>query len=477
MKRKAMTGVQFLATFASNSAIIFLVQPVSPATANPTAAMHTCRFSLLVAAVSVSTLAAGDWDRFRGPDGFGTAADKDVPVVFGPTNNVLWKTPIPGVGHSSPIVSKGKVFLQTASSDKKSRSLVCVDVKSGKIEWSKDVAGSSKIDWTKPLAGTSANTHGLSSHASSTPAADGERVYTVFWDGVGLSLTAFDYSGNKLWDRDLGPFKSQHGAGHSPMVVDGRVIVNDDQDDLSEVFAFDAKTGAPAWKKSRTAYRACYTTPFVLEREGKKEVIVSCTAGITAYDPKDGAVNWEWKWVWKPNPKSPNAKKGGSGGPLRQVGGPIFHQGMIFAISGDGGGDRHMVAIKAGTKGDVTDSALVWEKKAETAYVPMVLAHGDYVFWVTDKENKAICVEAKTGKEMWNERLGGTAQVTASPVLIDGKIYSINMAGKVFVYAAKPKFDLLAENDLKEDVSASPAVADGKLYIRGEKHLFCIGKK
>jgi outer membrane protein assembly factor BamB len=125
----------------------------------------------------------------------------------------------------------------------------------------------------------------------------------------------------------------------------------------------------------------------------------------------------------------------------------------------------------------VTDSALVWEKKKETSYVPMVLAHGDYVFWVSDKENKAVCAEAKTGKIMWSERLGGSSQVTASPVLIDGNVYSVNESGRVYVFAAKPKFELLAENDLKEAVSASPAVADGRLYIRGATHLFCIGKK
>jgi outer membrane protein assembly factor BamB len=427
--------------------------------------MHTRQLSLLTVVCLAPALSAADWTRFRGPQGLGTAEDKNVPVVFGPVNNVLWKTPIPGKGNSSPIVSKGKVFLQSASADGSKRLLVCVDASSG------------KIDWTKELKGTTAHTHDLNSLASSTPAADGERVYTVFWDGNRTSLSAWDYTGQQLWSRDLGTFTSQHGPGFSPMVLGDRVIVNVDQDDLAEVMAFDSKSGEPAWKKSRTAYRACYTTPFVLDRAGRKEIIVSSTAGVTAYDPKDGAVIWNWTWIWKPSPNAPKGKKGGSGGPLRQVGGPIYHDGMIFAISGDGGGDRHMVAIKAGPKGDVTDSAFVWEKKSETSYVPMVLAHGDYLFWITDKENKAICVEAKTGKLVWSERLGGTAQVSASPVLIDGKVYSVTMSGRVYVFAAKPKFESLAENDLKEGVTASPAVADGRLYIRGTTHLFCIGKK
>jgi outer membrane protein assembly factor BamB len=436
--------------------------------------MSTPRLALLASVLTATSLFAADWNRFRGPDGSGISTDKNVPVDFSP-KDALWKTPIPGKGNSSPIVSKGKVFLQTASDDKLKRSLVCIDAATGKIDWSKDVAASDEINWKKDLSKTSANIHGLNSHASCSPAADGERVYVVFWDGVRIALTAWDYAGKQLWTRDLGTYKSQHGPGMSPMVVGDRVILNVDQDDLAEVIAFDAKTGTPIWKKSRTPYRASYTTPFLLERNGKQEVIVASTAGVTSYDPKDGTVIWNWTWVWKPDPKNTTGKKGGA--PLRNVGGPIYHDGMIFAYSGDGGGDRHMVAIKAGTAGDVTDSALVWEQKRETPYVPMVLAYGDYVFWVTDKENKAICVEAKTGKEMWNEKLGGTDQVTSSPVLIDGKIYSINLSGKVYVYEAGPKFKLLAENDLKEGVYASPAVADGKLFIRGTKHLYCFGKK
>ncbi len=404
--------------------------------------MHTCRLALLTVGLSASLVVAGEWARFRGPEGLGTADDKNVPVVFGPTSNVLWKTPIPGKGNSSPIVSKGKVFLESASFDGKRRMLLCIDAKSGKVDWSKD------------LKATTGHTHDLNSLASSTPAADGQRIYAVFWDGKRISLTAWDYQGKELWNKDLGPYKSQHGPGLSPMVVGDRVILNIDQDDLAEVVAFDAATGNQLWKKSRTAYRASYPTPFLLERDGRQEVIVASTAGVTAYDPKDGAVIWNWTWIWKTNPKAGKKKgnpKGGPGGPLRNVGGPIYHNGMIFAISGDGGGDRHMVAIKAGPSGDITDTGLVWEKKKETPYVPMALAHGDYIYWITDKENKAVCVEAKTGKVMWSERLGGTSQVTASPVLIDGKIYSVTMAGRVYVFDASPKFKLLAENDIKEE--------------------------
>lgn len=428
--------------------------------------MHAPRLALLAALLIAPTLLAADWDRFRGPDGLGTAPGTELPVNIGP-KEILWKTPIPGRGNSSPIVSKGKVFLQTSADDNRTRALVCVNAATGKVEWARDVKGGPPNQ----------RIHDKNSMASSTPAADGERVYAVFWDGKQISLSAWDYAGKQLWTKPLGGFKSQHGPGLSPMVVGNRVILNIDQDDLAEVQAFDPKSGDLVWKKSRTAYRACYTTPFVLHRDGKDELIVSSTAGVTAYDPKDGAVVWNWTWVWKAAEAPKGKAKGGPGGPLRQVGGPIYHDGLIFCIGGDGGGDRHMVAIKPGTTGDVTDSALVWEKTRGTAYVPMVLASGPYLFWIADKENKAVCAEARTGKIMWEERLPGSKSVSASPVLVGGKVYSVNEDGRIAVFEARPKFKLLAESDLKEDVFASPAVSGGRLYIRGANHLFCIGAK
>src|SRR5262245_14791532 len=174
--------------------------------------MQPRRIALLSFLLAVPTLIAADWDRFRGPAGLGTAGDKTIPVSFGP-KDALWKTPIPGRGNSSPIVSKGKIFLQTASDDGSKRSLICVDATTGSVEWSKDVKGSmGKI-------------HNKNSMASSTPAADGERVYTVFWDGRRISLSAWDFTGKQLWNRDLGSYASQHGAGLSPMVVGDKVIL------------------------------------------------------------------------------------------------------------------------------------------------------------------------------------------------------------------------------------------------------------
>jgi outer membrane protein assembly factor BamB len=396
-------------------------------------------------AILVTALAA-DWPRFRGPNGTGAATDKRIPVQWS-AEDVLWKVPI-GAGHSSPIVTGGRIFLQSANRDE--RLLVCVDANSGKTIWSKAVPGGE------------GHTHEKNSHASSTPATDGKQVYAVFWNGKEVSLFAYTINGKLAWKRNLGPFKSQHGPGFSPIVHDGLVIVNNDQDGSAVLKAFEAKTGKPAWEAKRKAFRACYSTPFISEGPGGNQLIVASTAGITAYDPKDATVLWTYEWAF-------------SGMPLRTVGSAIEADGKVFAASGDGRGDRHLIAVKQGGKGDVTKTNLVWEKTAGTPYVPTLLAHNKHLFAVTD-QGFAVCYAAKDGKEIWRRRLG--KQISASPILINGNVYSPDERGDVFIFEATPKgFKLTAKKSIGEPIYASPAVADGRLIIRGDKHLFCIGKK
>ena len=410
--------------------------------------MNIRRFATVSLLLFAGTAPAADWTRFRGPNGFGAVDEKGIPTTLD-AKGLVWKVEVPGRGYSSPVISKGLIFLQTATTDGGQRSLLALDEKTGAVKWKHD------------LDGKTAKTHARNSLASSTPAADGERVYAVFWDGSKISIGAWDYAGKPLWSKDLGKYESDHGPGLSPMVVGNLVILYVDQDGQAEVMAFEGKNGEVQWQKSRTPFRASYATPFLKESTAKTELIVSSTAGVTSYDPKTGVALWNWNWVF-------TGKKA-----MRNVAGSIHHQGMIFAITGDGGGDRHMIAIKA----DGSSEKPVWEKKKGTPYVPMVLAKGDYLFWITDKENLAVCVEAKTGREIWSERLGGSGQVYASPVLIGDKIYSINEKGMVFVFKAANKFDLIAKSELGEDVVASPSVANGRLYIRGEKHLYCYGTK
>lgn len=390
---------------------------------------------------------AGDWPRFRGPNGTGISTDRGVPVKW-TDRDVLFKTRLPGASHSSPIVVGNKVFLLSAS--RTERYVVCLDAASGTQLW------------TKTVPGRVGKTHLKSSLASATPCADGERVYCVFWDGTGVGLFAYDFAGKLVWRQDLGPFTSQHGPGFSPIVVDDRVIVNNDQDGKAVLRAFDAKTGKPAWEVVRPAFRACYSTPFVHEQGASgKELIVVTTAGVTAHAPADGKELWRYTWRFSTKP-------------LRTVASPVAADGLVVASAGDGDGSRAMIAVKLGGKGDVTATHLAWEVDSGIPYVPTVLAHAGHLYTVTD-DGIAICRETKTGKEVWRQRLGGP--VSASPVLIDGKVYVINEKGQVTVFPASAEgFQPLAKNQVGEPVIASPAVAHNRLYVRGATHLHCVGK-
>lgn len=408
------------------------------------------RFAVLVIVAGSLGANASDWPRFRGPNGEGTSKDENVPVSWSAEKNMLWKTSIPGKGNSSPITWGDRLFLQTARDDGKERQLVCVDTTSGKIVW------------TKSSPGSTARTHTRNTLASCSAATDGERVYMPFWDGNELSVSAFDFGGKILWTRDLGTFESQHGAGHSPMLYDGKVFIANDQDGKAVLVALDAKTGKVAWETPRTAFRACYSTPFLLERSGEPlELVVASTAGLSGYDPATGKSVWNWTWHFP-------------GKPLRTVGSPVTSNGLIFCGSGDGAGDRHAVAIKVDGKGQLSQNSLVWEEKKMFPYVPTMLIHGEYLFFTNDK-GIAACHIAKTGEKVWEQRLGG-GDISASPVLVEDRIYAINDAGDAFVFAAAPEFKLLAQNTMGEGVRASPAVANSKLFIRGQQHLFCIGE-
>ena len=403
----------------------------------------------LVLVMGVATLlagpaAAGNWPRFRGPNGTGVSDDKDVPVGWS-GKNVLWKTALPGAGNSSPVVWGRRVFVQSATPDGKQRLLVCLGAADGKILWSRSAPGAR------------ARTHPRNTLASSTPATDGKRVYALFWDGKDLALSAYDFRGEPVWTHDLGGFTSQHGAGASPILCDGKVILANDQDGSSELVALDAATGRPAWRAPRKAFRACYSTPFVLDGPDRaRQLVVASTAGVTSYNPRTGAENWAWTWKF-------------TGMALRTVASPVYGPGMIFANSGDGSGARNMVAVKVGDRGEVT---MAWQNKRSLPYVPTMLVHGEHLYWVND-HGVAGCQVAATGKTVWTARLG--EPVTASPVLIDGKIYAVSEAGTVSVFAAAPVFQRLARNAVGEAVVASPAVAGNRLFIRGRRHLICIG--
>ena len=394
--------------------------------------------------------AESQWSRFRGQNGTGISNDKHVPVEWTETQGVLWKTVIAGLGNSSPVVWGNRLFLQTATADGSERLLLCLDPASGKVLWSQAVSGSP------------AKVHTRNSLASSTPATDGRRVYALFWDGKSLLLHSYDFTGKLIWKRDLGAVVSPHGPGASPIVYKNRVILFNDHDESSRLMAFDTETGQTAWEIPRpvSANGTCYSTPFLLEEAGNPpELVVAGTSGLTGYEPSTGQECWSWTW---PFPQRA----------LRTVASAVFGDGIIFAASGDGGGNRHMVAVEKTGRGHDAKLSLAWESN-RLPYVPTMVAWRDHLYWVNDR-GVAGCNVAKTGETVWTERLGGN--VSSSPILIDGKIYVGNEEGDVHVFLAEPTFKLLATNPVGELVRSTPAVADNRLFIRGEKHLICIGE-
>jgi outer membrane protein assembly factor BamB len=404
------------------------------------------------------------WERFRGPNGTGTSDDKNIPLNFGPDENLIWKVALPGAGNSSPIVWGEHLFLHTASRDGKQRSLLCVGTADGKIRWHKSIpAEPAKI-------------RADSSLASSTPTTDGKAVYVSFWDGKDVRIFAYDFQGEELWSKNFGDFNSQHGAGASPILYQEMLIIaNDmDKDDFttrvpnarpSMLIALDKRTGRLVWETPRTAERACYSAPFLLHRPGQQvpELVVTSTTAVTGYNPVTGAKLWE-----AGNWQAPFGK-----GLMRTVASPAL-AGDILCVCSGGDAGRFAVGLALPGPASIDAPRSVWDNRKDFPYVPSPVSRGEHVYFVNDA-GIAGCYHAPTGKRVWFERLADTG-FHASPLLIDGKVYATSSTGDVYVLAAEPTYRLLARNSLGETVRATAAVVDGRLYIRGDRHLFCIGK-
>jgi outer membrane protein assembly factor BamB len=391
---------------------------------------------------------AQSWSRFRGPNGNGQASG-----LWTSGKHELkeaWKVELAGKGYSSPIVQAGRIYLQSATADGRERLIQCLSIKDGKTLWQKTVPGSR------------AHTHAKNSLASGSAATDGKLVLFCLWDGKNVSLAAFACEdGTPRWSVPLGSHQSQHGAGYSPILHQGKAYVAFDNDHKAEVFCVEVATGKKLWSKDRQHFRASYGTPLIYSNQGKDELVVSSTAGVTGYELDTGAQRWHWDW--------PFATK-----PLRSVSSPLLclHH-ILLAAAGDGGGDRDTVAVKLPEgRGSQYQPRLLWQLRRDVPYVTCLLQQGEHLFAVADK-GVASCLELTTGKEVWSQRLGGN--FTGSPLLVDGSVIGVNETGEVFVFAASPqKYQPLGRFKLNETVLTTPAVAEGMLLIRGEQHLFAL---
>ena len=394
---------------------------------------------------------AENWPVWRGPRLDGTSVEKNVPVHWtgsgatGPSN-LLWKTELPGNGHASPIVWQDRVFTVAVLPDKEARVLLCFDRDTGKRLWQASVLRS-------PLE----RKHSLNSHASSTPATDGSQIYVTFLDHQEMVVAAFDFEGRQKWLVRPGGFTSMHGFCSSPILFEEKVIVNGDHDGDSYLVALDRRTGKTLWKVARENKTRSYCVPLIRELSGRTQMILSGDKCVASYDPRNGRRHWLID------------------GPTEQfVASVVYNEGAGLLFVTGGYPEHHILAVKPDGTGNITGTdKIVWRTNRGVSYVPSPISEGDYFLVVSDS-GVAHCFEAKTGKIAWQERMG---EHHASLVSANGLVYFLNDNGITHVVRPGPAYDLVARNELGERTFASPAISDGRLLVRGDRHLFCLGKK
>lgn len=388
-----------------------------------------------------------DWPWWRGPQRNGIATPgKPVPLQWNETKNIIWKTPLPGRGHGSPIVSGNQVLLQTAEADRQVQSVVCLDRASGKIVWQTPVHE----------GGVAIKQNEKSTYANATPACDGERIYVNFLNSGGIYTTALDRTGKKLWQVKVTDYVLHQGFSSSPALYQSLVIVSADNKGTGALAGLDRDTGKTVWKRDRPALPN-YTSPIILKVHGRDQLLfVGCDL-VTSLDPLTGDPLWET-----------------AGATTECVTSTVTDGDVIFTSGGYP--KNHLAAIRADGSGE-----RAWENSSRV-YVPSMVLHDGHLYAMLDA-GIAQCWEASTGKERWKARVGGT--FSSSLVLADGNIFATDESGKTTIFKASPEaFERVGENQLGKSVFASPAIVDGRIYHRvileqgeeGTEALYCIGQ-
>ncbi|MFN4260654.1 MAG: PQQ-binding-like beta-propeller repeat protein [Gemmataceae bacterium] len=387
---------------------------------------------------------AEEWPAWRGPRGDGTSLDTNIPLRWSETENVLWKVPVPGIGHSSPIVWGDRIFVTTCVEDKEERVLLCLDRRTGKVLWQ-------RVVFTAPLEGK----HRLNSFASSTPATDGKHVWVTFLQDPKIIVACYDMEGTLVWKQSPGEFHSKHGFCSPPIPYKDKIIVNGDQDAKAYIVALDKETGKEHWRIDRPNRTRSYCPPLIVEAGGKTQMVLSGSLCVASYDPDTG------KQIWIID------------GPTEQfVASLVYGDGVLFMTYGYP--KLGIMGIRPDGSGNITKTHVLYDDPRGGGYVPSPIAEGRYCFNVNDK-GIASCREAKTGKLLWLERLG--RHHSASPVSANGYLYFPDDYGITYVLKAGPTFEVVAKNTLDDECYASFAVSRGQLFIRTLHHLYCIGDK
>jgi len=392
---------------------------------------------------------AENWPSFRGGNAQGHSAETQLPINWSDSQNIAWKTKLPGEGWSSPIVYDGTVYVTTATEEGACCRMLSIDSQTGAKNW--DI----QVHRQSPGAKRKQN-----SYATPTPVTDGNQIYAAFADGT---IVAVDRGGKLLWKNTDVEFHSLHGLGASPILVDDLLIMPFDGSssnkkelgwkipwDQAVLLAVHVETGKTAWKGKRGASRVGHVTPITINQGG--QIVSAAGDQVAAFDTKTGERIWS---VYS---------QGEGVTPT-----PALGDGIIYTSSGFE--EPTIRAIRLGGSGDVTDTHIVWEQKKGVPAMPSPLLVGAYLYTIT-RDNILYCIRTSGGFPVWNKRLTGTH--SASPLYADGRIYILSETGTTLVLAPGDKYTELARNPLDEKCLASMAVSEGRFFIRGTTHLFCI---
>ncbi|OHB83462.1 MAG: serine/threonine protein kinase [Planctomycetes bacterium RBG_16_64_12] len=391
-------------------------------------------------------VAAENWPGWRGPRGDGTSLESGIPIQWNglKQENVAWKVPLPGLGHASPIVWEDRVFTISCPEETDDRVLLCFDRKTGRLLWQRVVVHS-------PLEGK----HKLNSHASSTPATDGRSVFVTFLDRTEMLVAAYDFAGNQRWLVRPGEFYSKHGYCSSVVLFENLVILNGDHDGDAYLLGLDRDTGKTVWKTLRENKTRSYSTPIIRRIDGRTQMILSGSLSVASYDPRDGSRHWIID------------------GPTEQFVASLVYNGELLFLTA-GFPELHIMAIRPDGHGNVTDTHVVWHTRKGCSYVPSPIASADgKYFLVVSDDGIASLFEAATGHRHWMERIG--PHYSASLVSADGLVHFLSDEGVTTIVRPGEELDVVATSELGEPCYASPAISQGQIFLRAEKHLYCIG--
>jgi len=407
-------------------------------------------FLILAVANSPTAFAQSNWPRFRGANGEGVSESTRIPAEWDDAD-YLWSSDIPGRGHSSPVVWDDRLFVTSADKDQRERYVLALDIATGKELWRK----------TYSLPKQKA--HKNNSFASSTPAVDQDHVYVLLQAADESHVIALLHDGNEQWRQKVGAYKHGQGPAVSLVTHKGRLLLSNDHKAESFLGAFDCSSGKLLWRIEREGKRACYTTPCVISRNGRDEVVFShCYEGVIGVDLASGKV------LWKADPFGRASQ--------RAIGSPIVSQGVLIASSGARSGDKLVVAFdsdstasRSGTSVDLKEPEELYRvTRSAVPHVTTPLAYEGRLYLWADI-GIVTCVELKTGKRLWQKRIGGN--YFASPICVGGRLVGVDVDGLAVVLEAGEKYNELGRTSLGQATHATPAVANGLIFFRTEGRL------